>query len=110
MDSRLLAKPEACGQEVGTKERHHWVCVVWWGQRAEVGSEELEDEMLVTYDFISYSLTLGGDREQRRTLRNWRTRCLLHMISSHTHSSLEVGPTPIPVEPKLQKVKVKASL
>lgn len=60
MDSRLLAKPEACGQEVGTKERHHWVCVVWWGQRAEVGSEELEDEMLVTYDFISYSLILRG--------------------------------------------------
>ena len=54
VDSRLLAKPEACGSEEGTKEYHRWV--VWWGQRAEVDSEELEEERLVTYDFISCSL------------------------------------------------------
>ena len=66
---------------MGIKEHHHWGCVVWWGQRAEVDSEELEDEMLVTYDFISYSLILRG------------------------------GPYSYPNRtPKLQKVKVKASL
>ena len=40
----------------------------------------------------------GEDREQRWTPRNWRRRRLLHMISFHIHSSLEVGPTPIATE------------